>query len=190
MASPLVAGCAALVREYLIKQEVIESPSAALVKAVLINGCVELEGQYNPSEAGSTPNLNSGFGRVNVQQSLTNEDNGILIFRDEQEQLDSGDEISIDISIPESLKTLQVTLVWTDQPGHSLVNDLDLIVYGVDGTERHGNMPLSSTEFDRTNNVEQIIWHNALAGDYRVLVRAFRIPLQAQSFALAIRGDI
>jgi serine protease AprX len=37
MAAPLVSGCAALVREYYTSQKRI-SPSAALLKATLING--------------------------------------------------------------------------------------------------------------------------------------------------------
>lgn len=57
MATPLVSGCAAIVRQALQAQPPAEAsesfePSAALVKAVLINGAVELKGQYVPSEAG------------------------------------------------------------------------------------------------------------------------------------------
>ena len=35
-------------------------PTAALIKVLLINGAVELVGQYNPSEAGRSPNSHSG----------------------------------------------------------------------------------------------------------------------------------
>lgn len=54
MATPLVAGCAAVVREYLAVERQITSPSAALVKAMLINGAQDLAGQYVPSEAGES----------------------------------------------------------------------------------------------------------------------------------------
>ena len=69
MATPLVAGCTAVLRETLVKNG-ISTPSAALVKALLINGAVELVGQYSPSEAGPSPNNNSGFGRVNLAGSV------------------------------------------------------------------------------------------------------------------------
>ena len=63
MATPLVAGCAAVLRETLVKNG-LAAPSAALIKALLINGADVLPGQYNPSEAGESPNGNSGWGRV------------------------------------------------------------------------------------------------------------------------------
>jgi subtilisin family serine protease len=50
MATPLVAGCAAVVRAFLRKQGLAE-PSAALMKAMIINGAHPLAGQYVPSEA-------------------------------------------------------------------------------------------------------------------------------------------
>ena len=61
MSAPLVAGCAAVLRETLVKNG-ISSPSAALIKALLINGAVELAERYCPSEAGASPNDNSGWG--------------------------------------------------------------------------------------------------------------------------------
>lgn len=58
MATPLLSGCAAIVRQALQANppdgaDEEYEPSAALIKAVLINGAVELKGQYVPSEAGT-----------------------------------------------------------------------------------------------------------------------------------------
>lgn len=71
MATPLVAGCVALVREFLGKRQQgpIAEPSAALLKALLINGAAEIPGQYQPSEAGPVPNSSEGFGRVDSKRS-------------------------------------------------------------------------------------------------------------------------
>lgn len=159
MATPLVAGCCAVIRETLVKNGT-PTPSAALIKALLINGAVELTGQYTPTEAGPSPNESSGWGRVDVANSVilpsgeattesvkttTDKTSG---FRDEDPSaaLDTFDEFSvkIPIAISESSsatpKTLKVTLVWTDPAGETLQNDLDLIVVSPDGkTERHGN---------------------------------------------------
>lgn len=60
MATPLVSGCAAVIRQALELNPPRNAgaqyqPSAALVKAVLINGTVDLAGQYHPSEAGRFP---------------------------------------------------------------------------------------------------------------------------------------
>ena len=65
MATPLVAGCAAVVREYFRKKHQLQ-PSAALVKAMLINGAQAMTGQYVPSETGSVPNRSEGFGRIDL----------------------------------------------------------------------------------------------------------------------------
>jgi len=187
MATPLVAGCAAVVREFFMKQHG-RNPSAALVKAMLINGCRDLSGQYVPSEAESIPNLSEGFGRVDLAATVgpyaVDES---VVFRDEDMELETGEEEVSRVKIKSPGPALKVTLVWTDPPGESLQNDLDLIVRAADGQERHGNMPPSSTDFDTKNNVEQVIWPNVPVGETNIVVRASRISLHAQSYALVIR---
>lgn len=187
MATPLVAGCTAVLRETLIKNGT-QKPSAALVKALLINGTVELTGQYVPTEAGPSPNSNSGYGRVSLTNSviLSNQSDGG--YR-EGGPLSQGasDETVVNITTrqgPEGA-VLKVTLVWTDPPGETLQNDLDLIVVGPGGKEKHGNMD-DKTGFDRSNNVEQVIWTNLPAGNVKIIVRAYHIFQRgyAQPYAL------
>jgi hypothetical protein len=48
-------------------------------------------------------------------------------------------------------------------------------------------MPASSSDFDRLNNVEQILWSDVPVGDIDVIVRANRITLHPQSYSLVIR---
>jgi serine protease AprX len=76
--------------------------------------------------------------------------------------------------------------VWTDYPGEALQNDLDLIIKTADGKERHGNVAPTSSEFDRRNNVEQVVWNDLPAGKLEIIVHAYRI-LQPQSYALVVR---
>jgi serine protease AprX len=203
MATPLVAGAAAVLRETLVKNG-ISTPSAALVKALLINGAVQLPGQYSPSEAGPSPNNNSGFGRVNLAGSVIipgpNRDGGF----GEGGPLKQGDSDSVIVKIPRETPgkhdvattagfgtkglgaTFKITLVWSDPAGEQLQNDLDLIVVAADGTERHGNMGTSKT-FDRQNNVEQVVWINMPPGDAKVVINAFRITRFPQPYAFAWR---
>jgi serine protease AprX len=203
MAAPLVAGCAAVLRETLVKNG-MAAPSAALIKALLINGAVELVGQYSPSEAGVSPNNNSGFGRVNLLGSVIlpgpNPDAG---FGDGG-PLNQGDEDVITIPIPPQPPerhdhalgsvagimalgaTFKITLVWSDPAGVNLQNDLDLIVRAADGSERHGNMGTSSG-FDLQNNVEQVFWPSMPAGDAKIIIRATRITRFPQPYAYAWR---
>ena len=199
MATPLVAGCAAVLRETLVKNGVA-NPSAALIKALLINGAVELSGQYNPTEGGSSPNFNSGFGRVDLAGSVIvpgpEPDAGFA----EGGPLNSGDEDRFSVDIPEAPPqhrnrdaapqaagaTFKITLVWSDPPGPALQNDLDLIVRAADGSERHGNMG-TAAGFDRTNNVEQVRFENVPPGKAEITIRAFRVTQFAQPYAYAWR---
>jgi hypothetical protein len=188
MATPLVAGCAAVIREYLITNRGIANPSAALVKAMLVNGAKDLPGQYMPSESAGIPNSNEGFGRVDMRVTVGPTAAQIKVVRDESRELDTGEEEVVRVEIPAGATSLKATLVWTDPPGDSLQNDLDLIVIA-QGQEQHGNMAPSSTAFDRVNNVEQVVWTGIAAGPADVVVRAFRVTDFAQSFALVIRVD-
>jgi serine protease AprX len=199
MACPLASGCAALIRQFLVAnppqspsqsgaeaQKPIQAPSdysptAALVKAVLINGAVELQGQYNPTEAGPSPNPNSGWGRISVKDSalVSSETAGY----GEHEGLDEDDTFEVAINVGETGKTLKVTLVWTDPAGVMLQNDLDLTVTS-GSAERHGNMGTSKS-FDRVNNVEQVSWKDVPQGEVKVKIGVHRLTTDKQSFAYA-----
>jgi serine protease AprX len=187
MSNPLVAGCVAVIREYLQAQSLAE-PSAALVKAMLINGAMDIVGQYIPSETGTIPNNSEGFGRVDLARTVDapSQDEEVE-FWDEDVALETGDEKKIVVSVAPATPLLKVTLVWTDPPGETLQNDLDLIVRAANGQELHGNMPAASLEFDRINNVEQVSWDNLPAGNVEIVVRAFRTALRPQSYALVVR---
>ncbi|MFF8429067.1 S8 family serine peptidase [Streptomyces sp. NPDC016566] len=185
MATPLVAGCVAVLRETLVKNGT-PKPSAALIKAMLINGADELKGQYIPSEAGPSPNNNSGFGIVNLQRAVVLPTDGDRAGFTDAAELDQGEEREFRIPVPQGAgHTLKITLVWTDPPGPALQNDLDLIVRA-GGQERHGNMG-TDPGFDRTNNVEQVQWEDIPVGDAEVVVRAHRITRFAQPYAVAWR---
>jgi hypothetical protein len=213
MATPLVAGCCAVLRETLVKNGMTK-PSAALIKALLINGAVQLSGQYNPAEVGPPPNNVSGWGRVDLAGSVIVPGPNPNAGLGEGGPLKQGQESTITIKVPaghgglaltkgkkstkKSKKSvagvgtmgisprLKITLVWSDPPGANLQNDLDLIVRAANGQERHGNMG-TSTGFDRVNNVEQVVWENVPPGDVKITVRAFRITQFPQPYAFAWR---
>jgi len=145
MATPLTAGCVAVIRETLVKNGT-PKPDAALVKALLINGADELVGQYSPSEAGPSPNFSSGWGLVDLAGSIIipgpNPNGGF----GGGGPLKQGGSTTVVVKIPEGRKglsagkgardvaptglgpTFKITLVWTDPPGAALQNDLDLIL--------------------------------------------------------------
>lgn len=182
MSCPLVAGCCAVIREVLEQsgnrsiaiKNGRASPSAALVKAMLINGAVPL------STVPKTPNFASGFGRVDLERSIvpatTTEvakASGFLEGRPLR-QGETADIISVTIPAQMASSSFKVTLVWTDPPGKLLLSDLDLIVRA-GGEERHGNVEAGSNDFDRVNNVEQVTWDNPPAGPLEIAVHAYNI---------------
>ncbi len=205
MATPLAAGCAAVLRETLVKNG-MPKPAAALVKALMINGAVPLSGQYTPTEAGSSPNNNSGWGRIDLAGSVIVPGQDANGGFEQGGPLEQGESFTFELDIPSGHPehpekiggdygrktngnaaggpTFKITLVWSDPPGAALQNDLDLIVVGADGTERHGNMG-KRKGFDRTNNVEQVLWTNMPAGPAKITIHAHRITKFPQPWAYA-----
>jgi serine protease AprX len=188
MSTPLVAGCAAVVREFLHGKQ-FARPSAALVKALLINGADPLRGQYTPSETGVVPNSGQGFGRVNLASAVgVGGDNKIIGFWDEDRALDTGEEQVFQLTLTAAVKLLKVTLVWTDPAGESLQNDLDLTVQTASGLVGVGNAAPGSSIPDRTNNVEQVSLQAVPSGQVTIKVRAYRCAIDPQTFALVARA--
>ena len=187
MATPLVAGCVALVREYLAKTQARNNPSAALLKALIINAAHNITGQYVPPQVGTIPDNSEGFGRVNVGEVVA--PTGQVKFWDEGDgkHLDTGEEEARTVTVAAANQTIKATLVWTDPAGSGLQNDLDLILRAANGTEQHGNVPANSTNFDRVNNVEQVAWGNVPIGEVQIITRANRITQATQSYALVVR---
>ena len=208
MACPLVAGCTAVLRESLVENGQ-STPTAALIKALLINGAVNMDGQYQTADVGPSPNSINGWGRVDLAGSViipgADSRGGI----GEGKPLNEGEDNAFTINIPEKASqedtpsganngkqvplqpgsggaTLKITLVWTDYPGALLQNDLDLIVKAANGEERHGNIG-TGTGFDRKNNVEQVVWPDMPVGEAKVTVRCERITRFAQDYAYAWR---
>ncbi len=145
MATPLVAGMAALMREYLIEEEGLEDPSAALVKTGIIHGAVSLSpGQYGTEsyrEISGCPDFSQGWGRVDLESSLNSDDSCEIEYYDIKTPapVDGSYVRTFSFDVANSGKPFKATLGWTDYPGSAaayggLVNDLDLRVRKPDGT--------------------------------------------------------
>ncbi|KAI0904327.1 subtilisin-like protease [Ustulina deusta] len=190
MATPLVAGCCAAIRECLLKngykdeENGVINPTASLTKALIINGAVPVSGQYIPDEFGQGPNPHSGFGRVNVANSIAMIEPsdafsgyGVGVINEETEE-----PFITQILVPSSNKSLilKLTMTYADLPGAALSNDLNLIVVAGD-KERHGNQGnqdfrIGATgPFDRTNNVEQVMWPQITGESVKVIVKHYRL---------------
>ena len=136
MSTPLVAGAAALVREYFMNEQE-EPPSAALIKATLLNGAVDMSpGQYGTGDMQEipgppVPNNVEGWGRLSVENSLYPEAPRDVRFVDEKIGVITGQKHPMGFWLRDDTQPLKVTLAWNDYPGSpvaggGLVNDLDL----------------------------------------------------------------
>jgi subtilase family serine protease/subtilisin family serine protease len=197
MSAPLVAGAAAVVRDYYQKAHG-HSASAALVKATLVNSAVDLLDENNDGVSDNAfpiPNMHEGWGRVDLGAAT----DGLREFVDESTALSTGDTFARALMVDPSLRPLKVTLVWTDAPSSTaaarhLVNDLDLELIAPDGTVYSGNVFVDGWTVpgglqDRTNNVENAYVAAPMAGEWTVAVRAYNVPQGPQPYALVIGRD-
>lgn len=210
MATPLVAGCCAILREMLLKNGYqdetngVKNPTGSLIKALLINGAVPLKGQYMPENFGEAPNPHSGFGRVDLAGSMIKpgDENagygyGTIVDAEDNDE----ESITVQIAVPKHQQngvamngakglTLKVTLAYADIKGGKLSNDLNLLVVA-GNKERHGNQVDqdfnvgTKESFDRRNNVEQIVWPSVPGDSVSIVIRAFRLTSDSVPFAYA-----
>jgi subtilisin family serine protease len=176
MSTPAVAGAAALVRDYFINGYYPGSapfePSAALVKAVLINSARSLTGTVQIGEDIvdiNTEYLNryafQGYGKVMLQNTLQFNDSTFNLFIGRQDDKSKDPELKDDqshfycFSVNNNRALpFKATLVWTDFPSSPaasshLVNNLDLGVKDSKNNVRFGNTDSYSTYRDTKNNV-------------------------------------
>lgn len=187
MSTPVTAGAATLVRQYYTDIEKLTSPSAALIKATLINGAYDMTpGQYiETQEIAGRPDYSQGWGRVDVENSLFPQNSVTLKYHDNVRLNDTGDSWSVTYSVNYSTQPFRATLVWTDYPrteisDKDLVNDLDLVVIGPSESVYLGN------DGDNKNNVECIDIPNPGVGNHTIYVNATAIQIGAQNFSLVL----
>ncbi len=176
MATPLTAAAVVLIRQYL-QQSGAPSPSAALVKAILLHTAYDMyPGEFGAIGAKNgqeiltpAPNGDEGFGRVD----LANVINENIEFVDEKTGVGTGQVMRY--SAPAT--TRKVTLVYTDYPGSptaatALVNHLGLeVVVGNQVFRTH----------DKVDNAKQIVIPESVVasahGDDEIVVTGTNVPM-------------
>lgn len=197
MATPLTSGAAALVREWLIEKRGMANPSAALVKAVLINGAKNMSpGQYMmrtpPEIPAIRPNTVQGWGHVDVEKALavSEEEYALVLYEATLEQGETH-EYRLVAGV-RNTNGYTVTLAYTDYyaalgAGRQLVNDLDVTLETPSGALVYAN---GGNGLDVLNNVEMIEWRPTEPGVYSIRVHARNIPNGgAQPYALVMHGN-
>ncbi len=197
MSTPLTAGAAALARQYLQEHRGFAAPSAALMKAVLLNGARSLApGQYGTGQyreiPDTRPNNVEGWGQVDLANTLfppAGWTNAYYDVTNPAAAMVTG-RAKLYSFIPSGTNRLSITLCWSDYPAslaaaEQLVNDLDLTVITPDGVVHHANGLASA---DRLNNVEGVDVYSATPGTIQIRVSGYNVPNGPQPYALVIHG--
>ncbi len=151
MATPLAAGAAVLTRQY-YTDVVGHTPSAALVKATLLNGAADMfPGQYGvgaQQEIPSTRPTNvAGWGRVDLERTILPDAPRGLDFIDEDTGINTGQTLSYPFEVVNNGEPLSAVLAWSDFPASTLapglVNDLDLRLVDPSSTVYTPNNPVN-----------------------------------------------
>jgi len=185
MATPHVAGCAALVRQWLMARPEFASsrPSGALIKAILTGGAQDIGGGYT--------RMDQGFGLVDLAESIAPSNRCVKLH--DMIPFSNGSCVAYSFTLTNDAP-FEAQLVWTDRSatpsaGAALVNDLDLVVVRrATGERLLGN---GVDGGDRMNNVESVRIPSAAPGEYWVMVNGESVPYSSTrggAAALYVRG--
>ncbi|MEO8424675.1 MAG: S8 family serine peptidase [Actinomycetota bacterium] len=197
MAAPIVAGAATLVREYYVKDRQID-PSAALLKASLMNCTRWLSGADATADFQLMPNFHQGFGRIYLPWAIPNPLvpwfglEVVDTWQDVGAQFQqSGQRLRFQVDVTGG-DWLRICLAWTDLPAGALQNNLDLFVQDPSGAKHMGNadLPMSLHIPDPENHVELVRLEQPAPGTYLIQVSATNILRGPQDMALVVAGSL
>jgi hypothetical protein len=198
MAAPLVAGCAALVRQYYVATLGHASPSAALLKATLINSTRQLSGADAIANFNTLPNMHQGFGAIHMPFAYPNPIHPQLRLEFIDDWQTPAGRFSVtgqrrryQIGVAAGLR-LSICLAWTDAPGRALQNNLNLLVQLPNGSKISGNhnLPMALGPLDQENNIELVRLDAPAAGNYLIQISASNLLTPDQDFALVVTGTL
>jgi serine protease AprX len=197
MAAPLVAGCAALVRQYYIEDRQHE-PSAALLKATLINSTTWLSGNDSTAPSVGVPNYHQGHGRICMKVAIPNPSKPSLNlqFVDDWKNpnlafVRTGQRRRFQFNLPGGTPELRVCMAYNDVAARGLQNNINLILQHIpSGTKWMGNATLPDllTLPDPDNNVEVVRMQKPSPGAYLIQIFAGNLLKAPQDFALVVTG--
>ena len=177
MATPVVAGAAAMARQFLREQisEPISEPRSDLIKALLVNGADDLGGL-------DIPNEREGWGQINISNSLYPNNNTTSVFFDTGRSILPGHSFIYTFEMLDD-SGFDATLAWNDMEGSAtamqnsskLVNDLDITITSPDGVIYRGNNFLNGFSIsdginDNLNNIERIRLNSGMSGIWTIKV--------------------
>jgi len=214
MSSPLVTGAATIVRQYLQNIKGLGNttpPSAALIKAMLVNGAVDMGYGYEAFTTSPYGGRNlQGWGMVNVENTIIPPAPRSFIYEDYTNITNStaqstigltasGRYVEYTFNVMDASEPLKVTLTWTDlQTGASgyAVNNLNLLVTVPGGGTSYignvfsGSWSATGGAADTRNNTEAVYVQNPAVGTWTIRVTDAAHGSGTQPFALLVSGGL
>ncbi len=207
-ATPGVSGNALLIREYFMEgwyptgtptPADAFTPSAALVKAMLVNSAVSIEfdNGFEPTYLSEAP---QGWGRILLDNALYFAGDSRGLWIDENAGGFTGPSdppVIYQLEMVDTGEPLEITLAWTDYPSTPaatlhLVNDLDLRVDGPSGGFVGNNFFYGESrtegDHDRLNNLENVFIPDPVPGIYSIRISPHAIPSGPQDYSLVVTG--
>ena len=204
MATPIVTGNAALVRQYLVdgfhQGKPINNPSSSLIRAIMYNGAAPLTHAtlHETNENIVTPSApydnHQGMGLVRLSSSLPLENEnefGMQIY--DQVEIRDGDTHTYGFLINDSCNSwddISATLVWLDPAASSgcircLINDLDLHLK-INEIKHYPNGMYSPDKLNTAERIRTPVY----PGDFiNVVISGSNIASSAfQNYSLVITG--
>lgn len=187
-AAAITSGVVALLQDAW-QQQHNTAIASALIKAVIINSASR--------PAGILPSYDHGYGYLHALGALqTLQENRVL-----GGEVNTGKEITFDITVPAGMQQVKITLCWNDPAASvnavkALVNDLDLTATTADSNtwlpwvlnaypKADSLATPAKRGRDSLNNTEQITIERPVAGKLRIHVKAGQLATTTQRFHLA-----
>lgn len=157
MATPVVSGTAAVVRQYLREERKLENPSSALLRAVLIASALRVPWSRAAEDEHDCgyPDFDQGFGRLDLSTLLPHDGGskrrGLVVEDVQEKDADALESRAPEgaahkaihtykVKVPAGAKEpLRIVLAWTDYSVRGIQNVLALDVRGPEGLRRRGN---------------------------------------------------
>jgi hypothetical protein len=204
MATPVVAGSLALIREYLRlgyyptgsrnETNSMPNPSSALIRALAIHSAVPLKGTLDHDYRGtltqlsmeSSPNPYTGFGQLSLNTILKFNDSNFDISIQDRVSILNGYQQKYCIRATEK-GSIRITVVWTDYPSvlgsaKTLVNDVNVAAWS--GLQKY----FGNGQLDDVNTVEQITIDNVDAGKEIPILVSAKVIKEIVNYAIVITG--
>lgn len=208
MATPVVTGMAAMIRQYftqgyypsgIANAPDARTPSGALLKAMLLNGAVRMTSQA------TYPSDTAGWGRLLADRSVfLPGDARKLLVRDQSNNaagaLTTGDSRYVRFVVTPGSEDLRATMAFHDAPGSvasiaPVVNNLDLTLIAPGRTEYLGNMfnngwSTTGGSADPLNNVEMAMFQSPAPGVWFAKISASAVNVGTQGYGLVLTGNV